>query len=89
MPRVDIPAPYRGPTGGEAVIQVDGETVGACLREVVDRYEGFGELVFDSDGSVLRFVKLFVNGEQIERTALDMPVSGDDEVLILAAIAGG
>ncbi len=89
MPRVDIPAPYRGPTRGEAVIQVDGTTVGDCLREVVDRYEGLGELVFDADGAVLRFVKLFVNGEQIERTALDMPVSGDDEVLILAAIAGG
>jgi len=89
MPRVDIPAPYRGPTRGEAVIEVNGETVGACLREVVDRYEGFGELVFGADGSVLRFVKLFVNGEQIERTALDTPVSGDDEGLILAAIAGG
>jgi len=89
MPRVDIPAPYRGPTGGEAVIDVDGQTVGACLREVVDRYPGLGELVFDADGAVLRFVKLFVNGEQIERTALDMAVAGDDEVLILAAIAGG
>jgi len=89
MPRVDIPAPYRGPTRGEAVIEVDGSTVGDCLREVVDRYDGLGELVFDSDGAVLRFVRLFVNGEQIDRTALETPVSGDDEVLILAAIAGG
>ena len=89
MPRVDVPAPYRGPTRGEAVIEVDGETVGACLHEVADRYEGFGELVFDADGSVLRFVKLFVNGEQIDCAALDHLVSGDDEVMILAAIAGG
>ena len=89
MPRVDIPTAYRGPTHGEAVIEVDGETVGACLREAVDRNPGLGELVFDADGAVLRFVKLFVNGEQIDRTALDMSVSGDDQVQILAAIAGG
>ena len=89
MPRVAIPAPYRGPTSGEAVVEVDGENVGTCLRQVVDRYPGLGELVFDADGAVLRFVKLFVNGDLIERTALDTPVSGDDEVEILAAIAGG
>lgn len=89
MPRVEVPAPYRGPTRGEAVVEVEGKTVGACLREVGARYDGFDELIFDADGSVLRFVRLFVNGEQIDRSALDTPVSGDDEVLILAAIAGG
>jgi molybdopterin converting factor small subunit len=34
-------------------------------------------------------VKLFVNGKEIDRAALDTPVAPGDEVEILAAVAGG
>jgi molybdopterin converting factor small subunit len=34
-------------------------------------------------------VKLFVNGDEIDRAALDTPVAAGDEVEILAAVAGG
>ena len=89
MPVVDIPPPYRGPTEGADRIDVEGATVGECLHAVGDRYVGFGEQIFDASGKVHRFVTLFVNGEEIERTALETPVADGDEVGILAAIAGG
>lgn len=89
MPTVNVPPPYRGPTQGEAAIPVEGSTVGECLQAVEARYPGFGPQVLAADGRVHRFVKLFVNGEQIEPAALDTAVSDGDEVEILAAIAGG
>ncbi len=89
MPHVKVPPPYQGPTQGNARIEVDGETVGACLAAVSERYAGFGELIQDANGQVHKFVTLFVNGEEIDRTALDTPVTAGDEVEILAAIAGG
>jgi molybdopterin converting factor small subunit len=89
MPQVVVPAPYRGPTLGEERIEVAGATVGECLEAVGKRFAGFRELIFDAAGRVHKFVKLFVNGEEIERTALDKPVDRDDRVEILAAIAGG
>ena len=89
MPHVVVPPPYRGPTGGRDTIAVDGASVGACLAAVGERFPGFAEQVFDAEGRVHGFVSLFVNGDEIERTALDHPVAGDDRVEILAAIAGG
>ena len=89
MPQVKVPPPYQGPTRGQALIDVDGATVGECVEAVCVRFEGFHELIFDAAGNVHKFVTLFVNGDEIERSALDTPVEKADEVEILAAIAGG
>lgn len=89
MPTVTIPPPYQGPTKGATRVEVDGATVEACIRSVGDLYPGFIEQVLDARGTVHRFVKLFVNGDEIDRAALDTPVAAGDEVEILAAVAGG
>jgi molybdopterin converting factor small subunit len=86
---VKVPPPYQGPTQGRARIDVAGTTVGECLESACARFPGFRELVFDGGGKVHKFVKLFVNGGEIARGALAMPVGESDEVEILAAIAGG
>ncbi len=89
MPKIEIPARYRVPTGGEATISIEGDTVRACLEAAEAKYPGFGELVLDANGGLSRFVKLFVNGEQLERDALDSPVVSTDTISVLAAAAGG
>lgn len=89
MPSVKIPPPYQGPTRGEDRVRVEGATVRECIEAVAKRFPGFGEQVFDAEGNVHRFVKLFVNGDEIERAATDTSVADEDEVEILAAIAGG
>ena len=89
MPQVVVPPPYRGPTLGEERIEVAGATVGECLEAVGKRFAGFHELIFDGAGRVHKFVKLFVNGDEIERTALDRAVGRADSIEVLAAIAGG
>jgi len=89
MPLVKIPAPYRGPTQGRAAIEVAGESVRACIEAVEAECPGIAELIFDASGGVQTFVTLFVNGEEIGRGEADTSVDADDEVEILAAIAGG
>ena len=89
MPVVQIPAAYRGPTRGAECLQVEGATVRASIEAVADAFPGFGEQVFDAGGGVHRFVTLFVNGEEIDRAAIDEPIETSDEVEILAAVAGG
>ena len=89
MPDVIVPAPYRGPTGGEERVRVEGETVEECLHGVERLHPGFAEQVFDGAGKVHRFVTLFINGEEIPRDGLHLPVRPADRIEILAAIAGG
>ena len=89
MPVVLIPTAYRAPTQGRAEVETSGGDVGACLRDVDRQNPGFLELVLDGVGQVHTFVKLFVNGEEISREALDTPVVPSDRIEVLAAIAGG
>lgn len=89
MPVVIVPAPYRGPTRGRAEIAVDGSTVLECLQAVEHAHAGFLELVIDGERGVHRYVKLFVNEEQIDSKLLEMPLEEGDRLEVLAAIAGG
>lgn len=89
MPIVLVPMSYRGPTQGRAEIFVEASDVESALRAVEDLHPGFAELVFDESGKVHRFVKLFINQEQIDPAALDKPLGVDDRLEVLAAIAGG
>ena len=89
MPQVEVPSRYRVPTRGEGRIAVSGLTVRACIEEVEAAYPGFQELIIDSKGELQRFVKLFLNGEQMSRDALDAPVAGEDTIAVVAAAAGG
>jgi sulfur-carrier protein len=89
MPQVLIPPPYRGPTGGVDRLEVPGATVAECIRAIDARFPGFSTQVFDAQGRVHRFVKLFVNGDEIDRRAVETRLAERDELEILAAIAGG
>jgi molybdopterin converting factor small subunit len=87
MPTVLVPTAYRGPTRGVAEVEVEGVTVLACLEAVEARFPHFIEQVLDAEGKVHRFVKLFVNEQQIDD--VEQPVVSGDRVEVLAAIAGG
>jgi hypothetical protein len=89
MPTVIIPPPYRGPTQGARRVDVEGETVGACLGAVERKYPGFLPHVLSPEGDVHRFVKLFHNGESLGADGLGVRVGPADEIEILAVIAGG
>jgi adenylyltransferase/sulfurtransferase len=89
MPVVEVPSRYRIPTRGESRIDVGDGTVRECIAAVEASYPGFQELILDSAGELHRFVKLFVNGNELPRNALDTRVSGSDCVAVLAAAAGG
>jgi molybdopterin synthase sulfur carrier subunit len=89
MPVVAIPPPYRGPTQGQAELEVEGATVRECLDAVGSHFPGFAEQIFDAGGAVHGFVNLFVNGDEIERQGLDRALDASDRLEILAAIAGG
>lgn len=89
MPTLEVPPRYRGPTNGQGQIEVDAETVRACIEAVELKHPGFGELILDGEGHLRRFVRLFVNGEPLDRAALDAPIANTDRIQVLAAMAGG
>jgi len=89
MPLVLVPEAYRGPTQGVATIEVNAATVKDCLTAADQQHPGFLSLILDDAGRQHRFVKLFLNEEQLEADAFDTTLEADDRLEVLAAIAGG
>jgi len=89
MPIVIVPTAYRGPTRGESEIPVRADSVLACLEAVEAQYPGFLSQILDGGGDVHKFVKLFVNEQQIGPRDLALPIADDARLEVLAAIAGG
>jgi MoaD family protein len=87
---VRLPTVLRSHAGGNASVQVEGSTVGEVLASLVAAYPGMEGQVLGEDGSVQRFVNLYVNDDDVRYLqALDTPVKEGDEVSILPAVAGG
>ena len=86
---VKIPAQLRAVTGGEEDIAVEGDTVGEALEAVFATHEQLRERITE-DGTLRRFVNVYVSGEDIRfREGLGTPLSDGDELTILPAVAGG
>jgi MoaD family protein len=86
---VKIPAQLRAVTGGEGEIEVDGETVGEALDAVFESHADLRERI-TADGSLRRFVNVYVSGEDIRfKDGLETQLAEGDEVTILPAVAGG
>ncbi len=87
---VRIPTILRSQTGGERTVTGTGDTLGGLFDDLDERHPGLrGRLVTD-DGSLHRFVNVYVNDEDVRFTgALETPVKDGDSVTILPAVAGG
>jgi sulfur-carrier protein len=87
---VKIPAQLRGAADGEAQAEVEGATVQEVLDGLFDRYAELRARISDEDGSLRRFVNVYVSGEDIRfLDGLATPVIDGSEVTILPAVAGG
>ena len=86
---VKIPAQLRAVTDGEGEIEVDGGTVGEALDAVFESHTDLRERITE-DGSLRRFVIVYVSGEDIRfMDGLETQLAEGDEVTILPAVAGG
>jgi MoaD family protein len=86
---VKIPAQLRSVTDGEGALEVEGSTVGEALDAVFNQHSELRERITE-DGTLRRFVNVYVSGEDIRfQDGLDTELADGDEVTILPAVAGG
>jgi molybdopterin synthase sulfur carrier subunit len=87
---VRLPTVLRPQAGGQSTVSVDGSTVGEVLQSLVSSHPGMSGQVLNADGTLHRFVNVYVNDDDVRYlSALDTPVKDGDEVSILPAVAGG
>ena len=87
---VKIPAQLRAAAGGEAEAEVSGTTVQEVLNGLFERHEELRARIADEDGTLRRFVNVYLAGEDIRfLDGLATPVKDGSELTILPAVAGG
>jgi molybdopterin synthase sulfur carrier subunit len=88
--QVRIPVQLRALTNGAEVVSASGKSVLEIIEDIERKYPGVKDRICEADGKVRRFVNIFVNAEDIRfLDNLQTPISDDDEISIIPAIAGG
>jgi molybdopterin synthase sulfur carrier subunit len=90
MPSVLIPTPLRKLTNELDTVQVAGATISELINNLDLAFPGLKNRVCDENGTVRRFVNVYVNGDDIRfLQENDTAIKENDEISIVPAIAGG
>jgi MoaD family protein len=74
---------------GAKIVQGEGGNVSELLSDLDGKYPGFKSQIMQ-DGSLHRFVNIYLNDEDIRYLEqLNTPVKDGDSISILPALAGG
>jgi sulfur-carrier protein len=85
-----LPTLLRPAADGQATVALEGATVGEILAQLVTSYPGLSDQVLTGDGSLHRFVNVYVNDDDVRYLDnLDTKVTPTDVISILPAVAGG
>jgi sulfur-carrier protein adenylyltransferase/sulfurtransferase len=90
MPLIAIPTALRQYAGGEAAVDVSGQTIGELLASLTTRHPDLRKHLYDAGGKLRSFVNVYINDEDIRGLQQENTVvNAGDEVSIIPAIAGG
>ena len=87
--KVNIPDILHDFTNGKSVIEVNGNTVGECLKHLVGQFPTLEKRLFDPNGNLLNYLAVFINGRIAYGEVLLKPVKDGDKIYIFPIIEGG
>lgn len=87
---VRIPTILRTYTGGESEVTAEGATLAEVLDDLEAGYPGIKARVLDDEGSLRRFVNVYVGNDDVRfLDDLATPTPDGTQISIIPAVAGG
>jgi len=87
---VKLPTMLRVQADGQSTVAVEGDTVGAVFKALVDQYPGLRDNLLDAAGGLHKFVNVYKDDDDIRYlNGLDTELASGDVLSILPAVAGG
>lgn len=90
---VRVPGALRELLGGDRYISIYARTIGDLVSVLAETDARISSRLLGEDGKLRRFVNIYVNEEDIRFLSpgnpLEHPLEQDDDIAIIAAIAGG
>jgi len=87
--KINLASSLRHLTNDQAVVEVNGNTVGQCLEQLITRFPKTRKRLLEKNGALSRIIDIYVNGESAYPEGLDTAVKDGDELHIEVIISGG
>jgi len=75
--------------GKELQVEVDGKTVGECLRTILRQHPAMEKRMFDKKGRIKGYIEVLVNDHSIGTEELACPVKDGDSMTVIVFLSGG
>jgi molybdopterin converting factor small subunit len=79
---------HRRYTDGKEIIEVQGKTVGECLRDLVTKYPALEKEVF-KNGKLNAVMEIYLNEASAFPNELVKPVKEGDKITLVYMLSGG
>ena len=76
-------------TNNQSTAEVNGDTVGQCLDQLVKQFPEIEKAIFNKKGKLLNYIDIYVNGKSAYPEELTKPVKDGDELNIAIIVGGG
>jgi molybdopterin converting factor small subunit len=87
---IHIHKTHREHTDGAETVEVrGGETIGACLNDMVARFPGMAGQLFTASGQLIKTIEIYHNMESAYPNELARTTQDGDEIHITVMLAGG
>jgi len=87
--KINIPSYMQSLTNNTEVVEINGSTVGECLKHLVKQFPGMKKQLFSKNGNLFENIIISINGKSAYPEQLAKPVKEGDELNILLIIGGG
>src|SRR5436309_4120601 len=86
---VTIPTALRRFADNQASVEVTGNNITEVLDSLTQQHAQLRQQLYDGDGKLRNFVRVYVNDEDIRAQGDNAPLKDGDEISIVPSIAGG
>ncbi len=87
--KINLPPSLQPLAGDMKQAQVNGGTVGDCIKELVQRHPRLREKLFDDRGKLLNSINISINNEAVPARVLSQTVRDGDVLHIFIPVLGG
>jgi molybdopterin/thiamine biosynthesis adenylyltransferase/molybdopterin converting factor small subunit len=90
MISVYIPTPFRSFVGNRTNVEVEGQNVAEVIAKLDERFPGFRNLCYNSQGAIPAHINIYVNNTEISTLdGQETRVADGDQIAVIPALAGG
>ena len=79
---------HRRHTDGKEIIEVEGKTVGECLKNLINKYPPLDKEIF-KNGKLHSLIEVYLNGASAYPNELTKPVKDGDKISLVYMLSSG